>query len=243
MTDQPTDAATIYDAFAEKYRAYSETKTAYIAAVDDLVVQALGKGVDAMLDYGAGDGVRGAAVAERVGPEKFFQTDISPEMVARCLALGKADGVLLVSDPDWSSALPPIDAAVCLWNVLGHVPDTQHRRALLAHLKGLMAPGGTLCIDVNNRHYVGYGRWRSLGRRMIDALNPDYARGDIRFTWAIDGVDYPASGHFFTAAEMRDLLTTAGFDIVTAKSVDYQTGTVSDDLCKGQLFFVARTSA
>ncbi len=243
MTGPSTDAATIYDAFADKYRAYSQTKSAYIAAVDDQVVAALTGSVAALLDYGAGDGVRGAAVADRVRPQTFLQADISPEMVARCSALGRADQVYLVTETDWSKSIPKLDAVVCLWNVLGHVPDTASRRDLLTKLHALMKPGGRLCIDVNNRHYVGYGVWQSRARRFVDALWPNYERGDVRFNWKIDGVDYPASGHFFTPAEMRDLLTTAGYQIETAVSVDYQTGTVSSNLTEGQLFFVARASA
>jgi SAM-dependent methyltransferase len=241
--DTPTDAATIYDAFSGKYRAYSETKSDYIGAVDSLIADQLRDRAGVMLDYGAGDGVRGASLAERMSPVQFFQADISAEMVARCSVLGLAEQVFLVSDPNWSDALPPLDTVVSLWNVLGHVPNTDARRALLAELFALMATGACLCIDVNNRHYVGYGRWTSLGRRILDGLRPDYARGDIQFTWKIDGVNYPASGHFFTPAEMRDLLETAGFQIAHSASVDYKTGTVSADLTQGQLFYVARKPA
>lgn len=237
------DAAAIYDAFADKYRAYSETKSAYITAVDNLISGHLQIAPDVMLDYGSGDGVRGIALARQVNPSRFFQADISEEMVTRCQKLNHAEKVFLVSKPDWSKDLPSVDALVCLWNVLGHVPGTQARRDLLSELFTLMRPGGKLFIDVNNRHYTGYGRWTSLGRRIIDAIKPDYTRGDIRFEWNIDGVDYPASGHFFTPAEMTDLLTSAGFTIEQAKSAHYTTGAVSDNLTDGQLFFVASKPA
>ena len=93
----PNNAATIYDAFAEKYRAYSETKTAYIGAVDDLIATQLATRAGRMLDYGAGDGVRGASVAERLSPSQFFQADISAEMVARCQALGRAEQARIIN--------------------------------------------------------------------------------------------------------------------------------------------------
>lgn len=242
-TKQAVDAATIYDAFADKYRAYSETKSAYISAVDDLLADLLKTPPKVMLDYGSGDGVRGIELAKQVMPERFFQADISAEMVARCKELGHAENVFLVSESEWSAGLPDVDAVVCLWNVLGHVPGTATRRALLAELFALVRPGGKLFIDVNNRHYVGYGRWTSLGRRIMDSIKPDYARGDIRFEWSIDGVDYPASGHFFTPAEMVDLLKSAGFQIEKAQSVHYNTGVVSDNLTEGQLFYVASKPA
>ncbi|MEM7240633.1 MAG: class I SAM-dependent methyltransferase [Pseudomonadota bacterium] len=233
------DAATIYDAFADKYRAYSETKSAYIRAIDNLILEQLKAPPNVMLDYGAGDGVRGMELAKQVAPLRFFQADISEKMVARCKELGHAEQVFSVGDVDWSKSLPEVDALVCLWNVLGHVPGTDERRKLLSELFSLIKPSGKLFIDVNNRHYFGYSRWTSLGRRIIDAIKPNYTRGDIRFDWNIDGVDYPASGHFFTPAEMTDLLTGAGFKIEKTKTVHYTTGVVSKELVKGQLFYVA----
>ena len=77
----------------------------------------------------------------------------------------------------------------------------------------------------------------------MDAVSPDYTRGDVKFTWEIDGTEYPASGHFFTPAEMKDLIESAGFRIETVCSVDYQTGRVSPNLSKGQLFYSARAIA
>lgn len=239
MTDTPTGAAEIYDAFAEKYRAYSDGKAAYIAAVDGLIRDRFAGKTETLLDYGAGDGVRGAALFRDLGARALYQTDISPEMVARCRANGAATDVFNVTYGDWATRMPGADLAVCQWNVLGHVPGTEARIGVLRDIHRAMAPGAALCIDVNNRHYVGYGRWRSMGRRIIDAVRPDYARGDVQFTWKIDGRDYPASGHFFTPAEMRDLLAQGGFDVAKALSVDYANGTVSSDLTQGQLFFVA----
>ncbi|WP_299968639.1 methyltransferase domain-containing protein [uncultured Roseobacter sp.] len=238
-----TDAATIYDAFAQKYRSYSETKSDYLSAVDRLVCEQLNGRAGVVLDYGAGDGVRGANLCEQIAPDAFYQADVSNEMIARCRSLGLAKQVFQVQDPDWSKDLPPLDTVMCLWNVLGHLPDTQSRRALLSELHALLRPGGTLIIDVNNRHYVGYGAFKTVWRRIIDAVKPDYARGDIRFNWAIDGVDFPASGHFFTPAEMRDLLQTAGLTIIKAVAVHYATGDVSENLTRGQLFFAATKSS
>ncbi|MGZ2259835.1 class I SAM-dependent methyltransferase [Roseobacter sp. A03A-229] len=236
-------AATIYDAFAQKYRSYSETKSAYINAVDEMICDALDGQAGVVLDYGAGDGVRGAGLAARINPEEFYQADVSAEMITRCQSVGVAKEVFQALEANWSDDLPPINTILCLWNVLGHVPDTDGRRKLLADLNSLLCAGGRLFIDVNNRHYVGYGRLKVLGRRIIDTLRPDYSRGDVQFNWAIDGVDYPASGHFFTPAEMRDLLTTAGFLIDESKATDYVTGAISSDLTQGQLFFVARKPA
>lgn len=233
-------AATIYDAFAEKYRPYSETKAAYIAAVDHLICKFLDGKSGVVLDYGAGDGVRGTNLASRIKPTEFYQADISDEMIARCRQIGLAKQVFQVGHENWFADLPPIDTILCLWNVLGHVEGTENRRKLLADLLSLLRPGGQLLMDVNNRHYVGYGKVKTFGRRVIDAMLPDYSRGDIQFNWVIDGVDYPACGHFFTPAEMRDLLTSAGFAIEEAQAADYVTGAISTNLTRGQLFFVAK---
>jgi SAM-dependent methyltransferase len=240
MSERTAEPAEIYDAFAEKYRAYSATKAAYIGSVDALVVEALSGRANVLLDYGAGDGVRGAGLRARLGAGYLVQADISPAMVEKCRALGASDRVFLVSDPGWEAACPPCTAALCLWNVLGHVDGTAARIAVLRTIRGLLIPGGPLCIDVNNRHYAGYGRWRSRARRVIDRLWRDDRRGDLQFNWSIDGVDYPSSGHIFTPAEMSDLLHRAGFEIVKRYAVDYRTGARSASLMEGQLFYIAR---
>lgn len=233
----------IYDAFAEEYRNYSATKSKYIAAVDRLVIERFAGKVGTVIDFGAGDGVRGAHVFEQFRGRRLYQADISDAMVAKCELLGAAEEVWNIKHVGWFQTNVRADLIMSLWNVLGHVPSTEERVKTLSTLRRLMKPGASLVFDVNNRHYEGYGYWTSLGRRFLDGLLPDYTRGDVEFTWTIDGTEYPASGHFFTAAEVRDLLERAGFHLREVLSVDYNDGSVHRMLSKGQLFFVAENRA
>lgn len=233
-----TNTAKIYDAFAKHYREYSEKKSSYIRSVDDLIIQHFKGKVRIVFDFGAGDGVRGAAVFKGLEAEKLFVGDISVEMNKKNLELGIASEVWDLSNNDWKTKKSKFDLAMCLWNVLGHVPSFAERVATLRALSQSLTPNGKICFDVNNRHYKGYGAFNVKWRRFIDWVYPDYSRGDVSFDWKIDNVTYPAHGHLFTKSEIMDILNKAGLKIVTCKTVDYVSGEVSNKIEDGQLFLI-----
>lgn len=234
------DSRKIYDAFAPQYRKYSESKSAYLESVDGLLLARFGGKVRRVLDYGAGDGVRGARLFRALGAERLVQADVSEEMLGRCREQGAAAEYWNVTSDDWKKTPERFDLILCLWNVLGHIRPFEERRKVLADLRSLAAPGARLCFDVNNRHYVGYGKWTSLARRVLDFVRPDYSRGDTRFMWEIGDARFPAQGHLFVMAEIRELVGAAGWTIEDWKAVDYATGRVSGNPCQGQLFFILR---
>lgn len=236
----PNGCSKIYDAFAHHYRRYSEQKSAYIQSVNQLIIQRFGRAIVNMLDFGAGDGVRGMMLAKDLRCQRLVQGDISPEMLRRCQQLGAATEVwdLNTSVLDRTENF---DLIVCLWNVLGHVDGSDARASVLHQLKARLAPGGRICFDVNNRHNRIYGRVRVLARRILDWVYPDPRRGDAVFDWEIDGVSYPAYGHLFTFAEVGGLLASAGLAIDEWCAVDYISGDVSGKVDQGHLFFVVKT--
>ena len=231
--------AEIYDAFSSEYRNYSQQKSRYISAVDDLIVDLFKGKSDRMLDFGAGDGVRGAGLKERLKSNYLVQSDISSEMMARCEALGGADQVW-GAQASWPETTGSFDLIVCLWNVLGHVPDRQSRVGTLKRLRSLMHTQGRLCFDVNNRHNRVYGKTRIVWRRVVDFIRPDERRGDAVFDWTINGVVYPAYGHLFTFNELQKLLKDASLEIESWRSVDYLSGEVFNRVDRGHLFFVVK---
>jgi len=237
--EPPTDSARIYDAFAPYYRLYSGRRAAYLAGVDDLVCARFAGRVRSLLDFGAGDGVRGAALARRLGAERLVQADVSREMLRLCRALGAAAEVRDVSAPGWESWPDRFDLVLCLWNVLGHVPTVEARVRTLAGLRALLAPGGAICFDVHHRHNRAYGFARVLLRRVVDRLRPDPSRGDVRFDWVVGGRRLPAHGHLFTDAEVRAALAAAGLAPFDRWAVDYETGGASRDPGSGQLLYFA----
>ena len=81
-------AGDIYDALAPHYREYARRRAPYLAAVDRFIVRQAPAPVSALLDVGAGDGVRGMALARELKAARVVLCEPSREMAARCRALG-----------------------------------------------------------------------------------------------------------------------------------------------------------
>ncbi len=229
-----------YDRLAPHYRALSEQRAAYLAAVEGYVVQAAGRSPpDRMLDAGAGDGTRARRIAAAIGVDELVLAEPSEGMAALARSASR-DGETI-----WPYALEdlPLDEGkfgliTCLWNVLGHVPGSAARIAGLRRMAALLAPGGLIVIDVNNRHNAAaYGQWRVLWRKLIDAAWPDERRGDVTVTWKVGGTAVSGRGHLFTPAEVRRLVQSAGLRIADELAIDYVTGKQSRRLVDGQLVY------
>jgi hypothetical protein len=130
------------------------------------------------------------------------------------------------------------EAITCLWNVLGHLPGSEARIEALAGMRRLLAPGGQIFCDVNNRHNAhAYGRTRVLLRRFIDSVLPDERRGDASFEWQVGGERIAATGHLFTPREMHGLADAAGLVVAEELAIDYVTGEPSGCPRHGQLLY------
>jgi SAM-dependent methyltransferase len=231
----PTDP---YDALAPHYREYAQSRSAYLAAVDRFIVEHAPPKPATVLDVGAGDGVRGMALAKAIDAGKTVLADSSAEMIARCRLLNPAEAWLCEAQN-----LPPTDerfgVILCLWNVLGHIPDRASRVKALRQMHSVLAPAGVLFIDVNNRQNArNYGRWRVLWRVILDALMPDERRGDQVFEWKVGERSFPAKGHLFTPAEMEGIIRDSGLRVIRRVAVDYATGKFSASRWGGQLLYM-----
>lgn len=232
-----------YDALARHYRDIKARRADYLAAVDAAVVAGAPAGRGALLDVGAGDGERGMALACRLGIARVVLCEPSQGMAELCRRFPEA--ILWRAD---AAAMPldqgSFDVIVCLWNVLGHIPDREGRLAALSRMAALLAPGGRLFLDVNNRYNApAYGRVRVAWRMLLDWLRPDDRRGDVRFAWEVGGRRIPASGHLFTPAEMRGLFARAGLAVLACQNIDYVTGQRSRLPWRGQRLYVAGRAA
>jgi SAM-dependent methyltransferase len=231
-------SAELYDAMASGYRDYASRRSNYLGAVDALIRESMPAGARRLLDVGSGDGVRAMALARACGIETVVLSDVSAEMVQRCKALGATD-VWQVP----AQALPDngtrFDAITCLWNVLGHVPTRADRVAALRRMRDLLAPGGRLFLDVQNRHNATTYGWGTVLMRVgLDALSPDERRGDTEFDWQIGDKTIRGHGHLFTPSEIAALLREARLGVVSCYTIDYATGRRSGSFFKGQLAFV-----
>lgn len=235
----PAQANTLkaYDAIAPLYAEYSSRYQAYLNAVDRLVMERIAPGTR-LLDVGSGDGRRLHKITSQLGLQQVVAVEPSAEMAALCR---KATGFVVHQlFGDQLDSLPEtgFGAITVLWNVFGHMADSEVRSKTLTLLRGKLAPHGSILLDVNNRHNrLAYGRWNVVKRRVVDALAFDEKRGDVHYQWKIGTETVPSSGHLFTPGEMAGLFERAGLRIAERLSVNYATGAVSRSPFDGQLFY------
>ncbi len=230
--------ADIYDALAPHYREYSNNKTEYLKGVETFILNYIPNGSESLLDVGAGDGVRGMALAREKGMSQTVLCDISPEMVAQCKKLNPTDV--------WQSAAEELpdsplgfDVILSLWNVLGHVENRSKRVQALTKMKKLLSEKGLIFFDVNNRHNASaYGWFKVMGRRIIDFIYPSEKRGDAEFNWKIGDQVFPAMGHLFTPSEIEAIIHESGLEIIKRVSVNYTDGKSHKSPYKGQLVYM-----
>lgn len=233
-----TDTGEIYDTLAPHYREYSANKAAYLAAVDRFVIENIPVGAKSLLDVGAGDGVRGMDIARQLNIGMVVLSDPSSEMVARCRLLS-ADDVWQCSAENLPETSGRFDVILCLWNVLGHLAGRNVRIQALSHMRQLLAHGGVMFFDVNNRHNAsGYGWLEVVKRKFVDAVAFDERRGDASFDWNVGGRHFPARGHLFTPDEIKGIVDESGLSIEKNVAVHYTTGKISRSNMRGQLLFM-----
>jgi SAM-dependent methyltransferase len=237
VTEAEANTLKAYDAIAPLYSDYSSRYRDYLDAVDQLVVERLQSGVR-LLDVGSGDGRRLKKIAVARQLTDVVSVEPSSEMATLCRAATGFPVHQLFGDELHRLPHANFDAITALWNVFGHMADSQVRLKTLENMKSKLAPGGSLLLDVNNRHnQLSYGRWNVMWRRMIDTLAFDETRGDVHYEWKIGNESVPASGHLFAPAEIEGLFRQAGLKVVERLSINYGSGEVSISPFNGQLFF------
>lgn len=227
----------IYDTLAPHYREYSEKKSAYLEAVNQYIVDRIPPNAQSLLDVGAGDGIRGMAIARQKGIGYTVLCDLSSEMAARCKNLYPSE-VWQAPAEELPVTNRRFDVILCLWNVLGHLDDRRARIKALTGMGRLLSDAGMLFFDVNNRHNaVAYGRCEVFKRRVLDCLWPDERRGDATFDWDIGDKIFPAMGHLFTPKEIEGIIRESGLQIKERVAVDYSNGEISKVPYNGQLLY------
>lgn len=226
-----------YTEIAPHYGEYSEKRQAYLDAVDALVIQRLHPSMR-LLDIGSGDGRRLKKIMESSGVATAVAVEPSDGMAALCERMVDVPVYRVTVEQLAQLDIDSFDAVTVLWNVFGHLPNSETRKLALQNIAKKMAPGGRLFLDVNNRHNAAaYGWGRVIRRIVVDTLAFDERRGDARYEWKIGDKTFPASGHLFTPKEMDDLLVSAGFVIKERIAVNYSSGKCSSSPFAGQLFY------
>ena len=219
-----TETDRAYDAFAPRFRAYSEEKSAYIDAVDRIVARRVPQHARSLLDVGAGDGVRAVRLARSCGIETVVLAEPSSALHALCLAQPVAEV--------WrahAEALPEtarrFDVVTCLWNVLGHVAGREARLRALAGMGAKLAGGGVLFLDVNNRYNAAHYGWPAVLKNLLrDTLKPATAGDFIANRKDPQGATMHTFVHVFSRGELHALCRDAGLKPVEEHYLDYDTG-------------------
>ncbi|MDQ3919151.1 MAG: class I SAM-dependent methyltransferase, partial [Acidobacteriota bacterium] len=197
--------ASAYDALAPHYRAYSQAKKDYLRAVNEIVTSRLPAGTHSLLDVGAGDGVRARDIARALGVQRLVLAEPSPAMADLCRRLNCVE-VWQIGAEELPESAQKFDAVTCLWNVLGHVETQAKRLAALQRMRALLADGGLVFLDVNNRcNARAYGTLKTAARALFDLVSPTEANGDVSFEWQVGGRRIRARGHVFTPREVESL--------------------------------------
>jgi SAM-dependent methyltransferase len=231
--------ASVYSALASHYAAISARRRTYLEAVEDFVIRSTPRGVASLLDVGAGDGVRARRIGAACDVAHSVLLEPDPEMARICRGI---EGVEVWETPVecLADVNRRFELVTCLWNVLGHVPGTAARIDALRSMSRLLAPGGRLFFDVNNRYNAAaYGWPMTLARVVKDVVRPADSNGDITFHWVVDGVSIPGRGHVFTPAEIDRLAAAAGLRIRQRVVLDYESGRRRRSIFSGQLLYEA----
>lgn len=116
------------------------------------------------------------------------------------------------------------DYAACLFQTLGMIAGDAERRAVLAHVRRLLKPGGMFVLHV---HHVWYHLRTRAGRRLLlgnafDRLRGKRALGDFVMPPHHGLGEMPM--HLFSKPEIQRLLRDAGFAVATCVGVSAEGG-------------------
>lgn len=231
-----------YDLLSAHYRQISQSRAAYLAGIDRLIAESLRPGLS-LLDVGGADGVRSQRLAHDAGISRVTLLDSSPAMLSRV----EPKDFEQVIEGDITSELTlaqlgeaRFDAALVLWNVLGHIPSAEARSRALANIHRALRPNGILFLDVNNRENTRAYGWRVARRNWLLGV---LRKGGERWNFPLSAKDAPDAVsyvHIFSPRELKLLVVAAGFEIDRSVFVDYETGQPVKSRFAGQIFLQLR---
>jgi len=188
-----------------------------------------------LLDVGAGDGSRALRIAQQAKLGRLVLLEPSAGMRAQCPAGAEVWPHSVSEIPDTGSQF---DVITCLWNVLGHLESPQQRISALWKFRDLLAPKGTVFLDVSHRYNAESYGWSMTFMRMAgDLFLRSEKRGDVSVTWKAGARTIHTTGHVFTHREIKWLVRSAGLKILRRWIISYETGRESKLPLRGHLLY------
>lgn len=223
-----------YDVFAPFYSGYARTRTPYLRKVEDVVI-AHAPGAGSLLDVGAGDGNRALRIAQAAKLTRVVLLEPSAGMRAQCPPGIETWPYSAAEIPDSG---PQFDVITCLWNVLGHLEGPQQRTSALVQFRKMLAPQGTIFVDVSHRYNAeSYGWSMTFLRMAADFCLRSKKQGDVAVTWKAGEHIIHTTGHVFAHREMKRLVRSAGLRILRRWIISYETGRESKLPLRGHLLY------
>ncbi len=226
-----------YTEFTKSYEAYASNRRAFIDAVDNFVKSesALYRSI---IDVGSGNGKRARRIADSIKARSLTLVDNSSIMIDLSRQINNANVLFAnIASPDFTSA-KKYEIVLCLWNVLGHILSAKERNMALNNLKNLIATGGVLFLDINNRYNVSqYGIDAVLRNILKDALASKDSNGDFELTLDAGINEIRTKVHIFSPYEIERLIKSAGLKILKKQVINYSTGEKRKSIFGGQLIY------
>lgn len=237
----------LYNKFAPYFRLYSKKRNVYLNSVDKLILENLPENKANMLDVGCGDGMRGKHLFDKIEGKYLLMIDSSPEMIALSKKYENSKIKVELCDISRSNRTNDkgrFDVILCLWNVLGHIPNDRKRLNALRKMQSLLSRKGRLFLDISNRYNVRYYGFKKVAGNLIkDVIKPTSKNGDFNYQITINPKTVlDSTSHFFTPFEMRKLLKESSLKIIKEIPVDYSTGKIRSTIFGGQLFYILSNS-
>lgn len=231
-----------YDQLSADFRQISQSRAAYLAGIDRLIAESLRPGLS-LLDVGGADGIRSRQLARAAGISGVTLLDSSPAMLLRA----ESQDFQQVIEGDITSEATmaqlgeaQFDAAMILWNVLGHIPTPEGRLRALANIHRTLRPNGLLFLDCNNReNRRAYGRSAARRNWLLGLLTEGGEQWNFPLP-ARNVADAVSYVHIFSLRELKRLAAAAGFGIDRLLFVDYDTGQPVKSRFEGQIFLQLR---
>ncbi|MBI2009268.1 class I SAM-dependent methyltransferase [Candidatus Saccharibacteria bacterium] len=237
-------AITFYDQIAPFYSQELAARAEYVGSINRLVIEALSRsGSSKIIDIGCGNGERARTIADNLDGVEITGIDTSAEMAKQAslydINVINIDIAQELTQDDVDS-VGGNDAALCLWNVLGHIKEAKRQVALM-NMKRLLDPNGQLMIDVNNRHNrAAYGLRPALRNTLKDFVSRnDNRHGDFPISRNVGEKTIATETHIFSWRELLLLLEKSGFNVLETYSVNYETGEIEWLKSAGQIFIIA----
>lgn len=226
-----------YNKFSTHYAGYANSKLAYIKAVDEFIVSNSHNNLD-IIDIGSGDGYRAQRLSKLLEAKKLTLVDNSVGMVKQCKSIGNLDVLCADISNDYFEHNYQYDIAICLWNVLGHIFDSDRRLIALENIKSLVKDNGVIYLDVNNRYNVSqYGLLSVIRNICRDIISYSDENGNFPLSMIFDGKTVTTKVHIFSSAEIEKLIKQAGLKIEKKIVINYVTGKLCSTSFEGQLVY------